>query len=209
MPKKQEDTLGFDFQVIDLAAAHSMVLSGDGRYSALRAHILEAIPKLPEGQAYVFGNKGVKVDPKVKSAIIATINKTFKTSNLSWKISYSKTRMLFVCVPKVQAAQTEVPIRRNSSRLDPERLATARSLIQKTASIIGIDPDQLKSTSIESRRARAVIINYLHNRGYSQFHINTAMGMKCAYYAMKYHKPDNALLQKVMIKMNGGKNDRA
>lgn len=93
----KKETVGFNFQVIQMQEARSMLAAGWGLYSELKEELLARIPQLQEGQSFVFGMpNGKKLDKGEISSIRASVNKTFIQAGVPWKIGYSVKRNLFI-----------------------------------------------------------------------------------------------------------------
>ncbi len=97
----QQEVVGFQFQEIPLEEALNVVLAGNGFYSDVKQTLLAKLPTLAQDKAFAFGlPNGKDIDEKRRRELCSSVNKTFKIAKLDWKIAYSGTRKLFICVPK-------------------------------------------------------------------------------------------------------------
>lgn len=92
---------GFYFQEIPLEEAMNVVLAGDGAYSEVKQTLLEKLPALPKDKAFAFGlENGKEVPEDQRRGLCMAINMTLKKARFDWRITYSESRKLFVCIPR-------------------------------------------------------------------------------------------------------------
>lgn len=102
MKKAPGEVVGFTFQEIPLEEALNVVLAGDGSYGDLKQMLLEKLPTLAPDKAFAFGlPDGKEVPEDQRRGICVAINSTLKKARMPWKITYSGTKKLFICVPRV------------------------------------------------------------------------------------------------------------
>lgn len=108
MGKHVEKTIvGFEIALISLQDAKNMAISGSGNYSEIKAELLALIPKLQPEQSFVFGlpkGKNGKLSDKEIKDVRMSINKSFKTAEIPWKVIYSKSEKKFVGTPAIDLA---------------------------------------------------------------------------------------------------------
>lgn len=99
-PSEAPSVVNFEFEEIPLDEAVNAVIAGAGNYAYIKAKLLEALPHLPEGKAFAFGSPGgQEVDEDQRRGICIAVNSTLKKAKLSWRVTYSGLKKLFVCVP--------------------------------------------------------------------------------------------------------------
>lgn len=100
MPKP---VIGFHFQEIPLEEAKNTLLAGDGDYAELKEALLDKLPKLPPTSAFAFGLPGGKEVPEdQRKGVSMAINLTLTKASLPWRVRYSGTKKLFICVPHMK-----------------------------------------------------------------------------------------------------------
>lgn len=111
MKKSPANEIGFKWQEIPLEQARNSILAGDGNYAGLKQHLLDKLPEInasnetlpPHKQkTFAFGVPDGKpeVAEDQRRAICMVLNLTLKHADLEWKVTYSGTCKLFICVPK-------------------------------------------------------------------------------------------------------------
>ena len=123
MPESTPDIVGFSFQEIPLDEALNVVLAGDGNYSELKQTLLEKLPQLSPDKAFAFGlPNGKEVPEDNRRGLCMAINATLKRAKLNWRITYSGTKKIFVCVPrtsqKMQSQKSETYVPRSKWNLN-------------------------------------------------------------------------------------------
>lgn len=104
---KKKDVTGFVFQEVPLQEALNLTYAGKGHYSEVAVHLLEVLPRLTEN-AYAFGlPNGKEIDDSIRKNICMTVSKVLSRAGLSWKIVYSESRKLFVCIPWVPKSNSK------------------------------------------------------------------------------------------------------
>lgn len=110
MAKIEKEIVGFKFQEIPLEEALNVVMVGDGNYADISANLLDTLPKMDERNAglapkdkksFAFGLDHNKEVPEVqRRGLIGAVNKILKKARVSWRVTYSEKKKLFICVPK-------------------------------------------------------------------------------------------------------------
>lgn len=99
--RKKNDVREFHFQVMSFEDAKNLVLAGDGKYADLKAGLLAQIPTLEPDQAFSFGTNGdTPLSDGERHSMVNSLNKTLKKSGLSWWVSYSRVKKLFIVTPR-------------------------------------------------------------------------------------------------------------
>ncbi len=99
-----KEIVGFTFAEVPLEEAINAVIAGGGNYSELKSHLLNAIPKLTPDKAFAFGlPNGKEVPEDQRRGICVAVNSSLKKAKILWKVTYSGTRKLFICIPKKTA----------------------------------------------------------------------------------------------------------
>ncbi len=100
------EVVGFQFQEIPRSEAEHAVLAGDGSYSEVKQILLEKLPALPQDKAFAFGlPNGKEVPEYQRRGICIAVNTTLNKAKVNWRITYSSSRKLFICVPREQKNQ--------------------------------------------------------------------------------------------------------
>lgn len=107
---KEPKELGFSFVDIGLVEAQNVIAAGDGKYSDLLIMLTETLPAIEQRNAdlpsserkgFAFGlPNGNEVDEKDRRGICHVVNLRLNRAGIAWRISYSGTKKLFICVPR-------------------------------------------------------------------------------------------------------------
>ena len=167
MKKEQEDEIGFEWQEISLEEARNSVLAGDGNYASVKQKLLDKLPALDGDKTIAFGLPGNKeLDEKTRRGICVVLSNTLKKANLPWKVTYSGTQKLFICVPNA----LNLPISRGAYNKRPKPTTPhIRKLSEQT---------------------KADIIK-LYKKGFSQYKVGPKLGIgisTAAHYIAIYNK---------------------
>lgn len=149
---KQPKIIGFQFQEIPLHEAISLSLAGSGNYSDIKAMVIKTLPLLSPDKAFAFGIPGkngsgnIQISEDQRRGICAAVNHTLKKAHLSWKITYSNNKNLFVCVPS-QIAQKQVVIKERSpyKKHTYQDLGKGRELIQLATKVFNFSDWESKA----------------------------------------------------------------
>lgn len=105
-----KEVVGFHFQEIPLDEAVNAVIAGDGSYSDIKAVLLEKIPQIDaanaslpqsEKKSFAFGlPNGKEVEEDQRRGMCMAVNMTLKKAKILWRVTYSGSKKLFICVPK-------------------------------------------------------------------------------------------------------------
>ena len=92
---------GFNFQTIPLEEARSAVLAGSGKYSELKEILINKLPTLAPNEAFTFGlPNGAALSDLDRKGISMALASTLRKAGIDWKITYSESKKVFICVPK-------------------------------------------------------------------------------------------------------------
>lgn len=98
--KNEKEVEGFHFQEIPREEAVNAVIAGDGNYSAIKEKLLETLPSLPPEKAFAFGlPNGKEVPEESRRGLCMSVNATLKKATVPWRVTYSSSKKLFICVP--------------------------------------------------------------------------------------------------------------
>ncbi len=99
---KSKEVVGFEFTEIPLTEAVNAVMAGSGLYSDLKENLLQKLPQLASDKAFAFGlPNGQEVPKDERRGICLAVNAALTKAKLNWKITYSGSRKVFICVPKI------------------------------------------------------------------------------------------------------------
>jgi len=119
--KNEKEIVGFHFQEIPLEEAVNAVIAGDGHYAEIKSKLLDVLPKLESQKAFAFGlPNGREVPEDQRRGICMSINMTLKKAKIGWRVTYSGTRKLFICVPRSTPRTYEKSTKHDSPAKEPE-----------------------------------------------------------------------------------------
>lgn len=149
--KKPQPEIKFAFQVIPLQEALNALAIGDGNYASLKAMVLEKLSTLSTtNQAFVFGlPDGGKVSEEHRRGITMALNNLLTRASLPWRVKYSETRNLFLCVPRGRKAKAVVAPRLPVSN-GAGTFSNAEDFVNFAKQILGI-------SDLKSRRLRMAV----------------------------------------------------
>lgn len=143
MKKSPEDKIGFNWTEISLDTARNAVLAGDGNYSDVKQNLLDKLPTLQPDKTVAFGlPKGKEVPEDQRRGLCAALNLTLSHANLPWKVTYSGTQKLFICVPReFKVSQTRGVYKSNNAKFKKICQLAESGLQQKAiAEKLGLNP---------------------------------------------------------------------
>jgi len=125
---KEKKKVEFEFQEIPLAEARNSVLAGDGNYAGLKQSLLEKLPNLDASKTIAFGIPGKQETAEdIRRGICMSLNVTLKRAGLAWRVTYSGTQKLFICIPKAMAIRGEYKMaKKKEPVLNHVKLAESR-----------------------------------------------------------------------------------
>lgn len=209
MRPKPKEVVGFHFQEINLEEAQNLVIAGDGNYADIKAMLLEKLPALAGDKALAFGlPNGKEVPEDQRRGITMALNMALRKGGINWRVTYSGTRKVFLCIPSQRKAKGVVTLSRpgrkvvlSKHQLDDE-LDNLKKIEKTVCDKFNVDSTKLKGVLSDrsiSRIRRAIV--YVAAR---RFEINWKtinhyyQVRQAAFYGINGEvKTDPELLQKV------------
>lgn len=139
---------GFVFQAIPLDEAKRIANAGSGIYSEIKEVVLRHFEEQNgngTGEAFAFGlPNGKEVPEKDRKNICMSVTHSLHKAGLSWKVIYSGSRKLFVCVPGKENRQQK-PQRQHSPRplQNGDSSKEMEALIEKAMEVFQIPRETL------------------------------------------------------------------
>jgi len=185
-------------------------LAGDGNYASLKATLLEKLPTLTPDKAFAFGMPGGKEVPEEqRRGIYQALNLTFKHADLPWRVTYSGTRKLFLCLPKEIVRKASLPgtIRGkyNKNVIKPPALPSnsMQKIIEAAETAFHADPGSIRNKTFLNFRPIRKAIQFVAVNHYKihKDEVGKAFGLKrgAVQFNLKNGTPaDQKIVNKIM-----------
>lgn len=123
---KEQKIVSFKFKEMLLSEARSAIIVGDGNYSDIKAALMDELPRFEafnetapdyKQKTYAFGlPTGKDVHEEQRRGLCLAITGMFKKAEMSWGITYSSSKKLFICYPK------------SKSKLEPKKVGYRKKM---------------------------------------------------------------------------------
>lgn len=135
----------FHYTEIPLEDARNAVLAGYGNYSEIKAALLEKLPKLSPDKAFAFGlPNGREVAERARRSICWACNSALKKAGIRWKVTYSGTKKLFVCIPRGAQPNPVKYSHKNEAEIKVLELRKQGLALKKIAPLVGLSFKQVQ-----------------------------------------------------------------
>ncbi len=164
--------MGFHFQTIPLEEAQNAVMAGDGNYAEVKTMLLEKLPEIDrqnsdlapkEKLSFAFGLPKGEIPEDQRRGICMAVNSMLKKTDLFWKITYSGTKHLFVCIPRTVKIRKGRDLGESNGQLQAKVLDLKKSggTLKGIAAELGITLSKVNYILYGTRRSAAKKGGYL------------------------------------------------